>query len=176
LKQPINAVEWVTRDALTANGYNPNHVARPELKLLKLSIMADGWTQPIVARADGEIVDGFHRWTIAADPEISTLTGGLVPVVRLRSALDMADQIASTIRHNRARGQHTVLPMADIVTSLKDEHGLSDAQVKQKLGMDNEEVERLYDTSGMPTRGSDDAFHKGWTTGERGIYEVNQPE
>ena len=123
--QPIDAVEWVARDTLTSNGYNPNHVARPELKLLKLSIMADGWTQPIVAREDGQIVDGFHRWTISADPEISALTNGLVPVVRLRPALEMADQMASTIRHNRARGQHGVIPMADIVTSLKDDHGLS---------------------------------------------------
>tara|TARA_R100000306_G_C4364835_1_gene137095 strand:+ start:556 stop:1110 length:555 start_codon:yes stop_codon:yes gene_type:complete len=176
MTQPIDAVEWVTRDTLTANGYNPNHVARPELRLLKLSIMADGWTQPIVAREDGEIVDGFHRWTIAGDPDISVLTGGLVPVVRLRTSLSMPDQIASTIRHNRARGQHIIVPMADIVTSLKDEHGLSDAQVKQKLGMDSEEVERLYDTSGMPGRGSDDDFNKGWTTGERGVYQTDEWE
>lgn len=172
LKQPIDAVEWVARDTLTSNGYNPNHVARPELKLLKLSILADGWTQPIVARDDGEIVDGFHRWTISADPEISALTGGLVPVVRLRPTLEMADQMASTIRHNRARGQHGVIPMADIVTSLKDDHGLTDAQVKQKLGMDNEEVDRLYDTSGMPVRGSDEGFSKGWTTGDRDIIQI----
>ena len=172
--QPIDAVEWVPRDTLTSNGYNPNHVARPELKLLKISILADGWTQPIVAREDGEIVDGFHRWTISADPEIAKLTGGLVPVVRLRPALDMADQMASTIRHNRARGQHGVVPMADIVTSLKDDHGLSDDQVKEKLGMETEEVERLYDTSGMTVRGSEEEFNKGWVPGDREIYEMNQ--
>ena len=170
--QPIDAVEWVARDTLTSNGYNPNHVARPELKLLKLSIMADGWTQPIVAREDGQIVDGFHRWTISADPEISALTNGLVPVVRLRPALEMADQMASTIRHNRARGQHGVIPMADIVTSLKDDHGLSDTEVQQKLGMDTEEVERLYDNSGMPVRGSDEDFGEGGVTGERKIIQV----
>ena len=172
--QPIDAVEWVDRDTLKSNAYNPNHVARPELKLLKLSILADGWTQPIVAREDGQIVDGFHRWTISADPEISALTNGLVPVVRLRSTLEMADQMASTIRHNRARGQHGVIPMADIVTSLKDEHGLSDSEVQQKLGMDIEEVERLYDNSGMPIRASDEDFNKGWVTGERKIIEINE--
>ena len=176
LTQPINSVEWVERTTLTSNGYNPNHVARPELRLLKISIMADGWTQPIVAREDGEIVDGFHRWTISADPDISALTNGLVPVVRLRASLDMSDQIASTIRHNRARGQHGVVPMADIVTSLKDDHGLSDEQVKKKLGMDTEEVERLYDTRGMPVRGSDDDFNKGWTPGDREIFQTNEWE
>jgi len=161
-RQPLDTIEWVSRDSLTANSYNPNHVAKPELALLKLSLLADGWTQPIVARTDGEIVDGFHRWTLAADPSIAEMTGGLVPVVRLAESLSVSHQIASTIRHNRARGVHGVMPMTDIVRSLLDEHGLSSKDLQKILGMDVEEVERLADTTGMPERGSSADFNKGW--------------
>src|SRR5438045_1612914 len=98
--QPITSIEWVPRESLHANLYNPNKVAPIELHLLKVSILEDGWTQPIVARPDGEIVDGFHRWTISAESEISAMTNGLVPVVRLLPA-NREHQIMSTIRHNR---------------------------------------------------------------------------
>src|SRR5258708_4407167 len=80
ISQPIGHVHWVKRSLLRANDYNPNHVAPPELALLKVSIMEDGWTQPIVIRKDYEIVDGFHRWTVSGDPEVSALTDGMVPV------------------------------------------------------------------------------------------------
>ena len=159
--QPLDTIEWVTRDSLTANDYNPNHVARPELALLKLSLLADGWTQPIVARTDGEIVDGFHRWTLAADPDIAAMTDGLVPVVRLSGSLSASHQMASTIRHNRARGIHGIMPMSDIVRSLLDEHDLSPKDLQKILGMDAEEVDRLADTTGMTERGSQDDFNKG---------------
>ena len=160
--QPLDSIEWVTRDSLTANDYNPNHVARPELALLKLSLLADGWTQPIVARTDGEIVDGFHRWTLSADPDIAAMTDGLVPVVRLSESLSASHQMASTIRHNRARGIHGIMPMSDIVRSLLDEYDLSPKDLQKMLGMDSEEVERLADTTGMTERGSKDDFNKGW--------------
>lgn len=158
--QPVSKVVWVKRDSLRANDYNPNHVAVPELKLLKTSILADGWTQPIVARPDGEIVDGFHRWTIAADPEIAALTGGLVPVVYVEP--DPANQMASTVRHNRARGSHHVLRMASIVRAMIDQHGMTEAQVQEMMGMEAEEVLRLYDRGGMPDLLGDNEFGKGW--------------
>lgn len=160
--QPVSSVSWVKREALRANAYNPNHVAPVELALLKLSIVEDGWTQPIVARTDGEIVDGFHRWLVAEDSEVAGLTGGMVPVVYLSDAVGMDDQIAATIRHNRARGTHGVLRMADIVRDLKDKHAMSDEDVCRRLGMEPEELERLYDASGMTKRGSKDQFGTGW--------------
>jgi len=163
--QPISTVEWVPRDVLHANGYNPNKVAPPELALLKLSILEDGWTQPIVAREDGEIVDGFHRWTISGDPDIAKMTGGLVPVVRLAN-VDPAHQRMSTIRHNRARGTHHVLRMADIVADLMEEYGLDVAELMFRLGMEDEEVERLADRGAMVKRGRNDDFGKGWVPGE----------
>lgn len=160
--QPVSKVEWVDRYELHANSYNPNRVAPPELRLLKLSIIEDGWTQPIVARSDGEIVDGFHRWTVSADAEVAILTGGMVPVVYLPDDVPMAQQMMATIRHNRARGQHLVLPMADIVRELVDGHGLDFAEIERRLQMEDEEVDRLYDASGMPTRAGQPEFNKGW--------------
>ena len=102
-KQPINNMEWVHRDKLKANDYNPNKVAPVELELLKTSITLCGWTQPIVARQSGEIVDGFHRWTVSADEDIFAMTDGYVPVVYLSKEVDQAQQMVATIVHNRAR-------------------------------------------------------------------------
>ncbi|MBB5234458.1 IbrB-like domain-containing protein [Deinococcus budaensis] len=161
--QPLSRIEWVHRDDLHANGYNPNHVAKPEMDLLKTSLFEDGWTQPIVARPDGEIVDGFHRWTCSGDPRIYAMTDGYVPVVRLLPPAT-GDQMLSTIRHNRARGEHGVLPMADIVRRLIDEEGLTPEQVMVRCGMEKEEVTRLYDRGGMTVRGTQGRtqFSNGW--------------
>ena len=112
--QPISAVHWIDRRELKPNNYNPNRVAKPELNLLKISILEDGWTQPIVANTDNEIVDGFHRWTVSADQEISDMTNGKIPVVFTKPN-DDSHQKMSTIRHNRARGTHAVLDMAEIM-------------------------------------------------------------
>jgi len=159
--QPVSAVVWVERDQLRANGYNPNHVAPTELRLLKRSILATGWTQPIVARRDGEIVDGFHRWTIAADPKVAALTGGLMPVAYVDDLAEV-DQIAATIRHNRARGEHGIAPMAAIVRRLIETDGQPERWLIDELGMEDEEVMRLADRSGMPTRSGNEAFGNGW--------------
>lgn len=149
-------------DALYANSYNPNKVSKPEWNLLETSILEDGWTGVVVARPDGEIVDGFHRWTlIQKSKKVAALTGGLVPVARLEPA-SKSDQVASTVRHNRARGAHGVLPMAEIVRSLVDEEGLTFEQVMERFGMEHEEVDRLYDRGGMIERGSKEGFNDGW--------------
>lgn len=162
--QPVNTVRWVKRDTLQANDYNPNHVPPAEKKLLKISILEDGWTQPIVVGADGKtIIDGFHRWSISEDKEVYAMTEGFVPVVDLIPQ-DQAHQKMSTIRHNRARGSHYVLKMSDIVESLVNEEDLSFNEVSERLQMDREEVERLYDHGNMVKRGGLDGFNKGWTT------------
>lgn len=158
--QPCSVVEWVPRSALHANDYNPNRVAPPELALLALSILEDGWTQPIVARRDGEIVDGFHRYTVAERPEIAALTDGLVPVSFLRE-VDAAHQRMSTIRHNRARGSHYVVRMADLVIALSLD-GLDDEEIGRRLGMEAEEVGRFRERGNMLKRGSGDGFSPAW--------------
>lgn len=162
MAQPLDKLEWISRDRLQANGYNPNHVAKTELALLKQSILATGWTQPIVAREDGEIVDGFHRWTVSADPKIAALTNGLIPVVWIPSSIPEADQMAATIRHNRARGEHGIRPMAEIVQVLIDRHGWDVGRFMTELGMEAEEVQRLADRAGMTVKGSGTDFSNGW--------------
>lgn len=159
-EQPVNQIVWIEREKLHSNNYNPNHVFPKELELLKISILEDGWTQPIVIRETGEIVDGFHRWTVSAEKEIFEMTMGKVPVVILKS-LDSAHQIMSTIRHNQARGAHNVLRMADIVKKLIDKEKLSKEEIKERLQMENEEIERLYHNGDM-TRMAEKDFKKGW--------------
>lgn len=167
--QPINQMQWVERSKLKANDYNPNRVAPTELELLKTSIKLCGWTQPIVIRKSFEIVDGFHRWTVSSDPDIAELTDGFVPVVFLEDAVDEAQQIAATIIHNRARGNHGIIPMTDIVRKMKDKHNYTDEELINILGMEQEEVDRLYDYRPMTEKGSQEEFSKGWVpdTGKR---------
>ena len=150
-KQPVSHVRWVPRGSLKANLYNPNSVAPPEMELLRLSIVEDGWTQPIVVLPDMTIVDGFHRWTVSNDPAIRAMTGGEVPVVTIDA--DPVHRMASTIRHNRARGTHAVLRMAEIVRNMV-ESGLKADEICRRLGMEDEELVRLLDRSGMTVRGS----------------------
>lgn len=161
-RQPVSTVRWVQRAKLRANAYNPNSVAPPELDLLRTSILEDGWTQPVVALPDMTIVDGFHRWAVSADPAVRVLTGGLVPVVVIDA--DPTHRMMSTIRHNRARGTHAVLRMAEIVRSMV-EAGLEHGDICHRLGMESEELERLLDRSGMTVRGTGGArnFGKAWT-------------
>jgi ParB-like chromosome segregation protein Spo0J len=163
-KQPLENLKWVDPTTLTANDYNPNHVAPPEMELLKISILENGWTQPIVISPDGTIVDGFHRWTLGLkDKEVQKLTDGLVPVVTLTN-LDQALSRLATIRHNRARGNHYVVKMADIIHELKALN-LSDEEISQRLGMELEEVERLFDRGRSTKRNALKEFNKGWVPG-----------
>ena len=160
--QPVNTVQWVERSELKANDYNPNHVAPVELELLKTSIKLSGWTQPIVIRKNKTIVDGFHRWTVSADPEILELTDGKVPVVVVAEKMNKAEQICATIIHNRARGNHVIVPMTDIVRKLREKHNYEDEKIQKLLGMEQEEIDRLYDYRPMTEKGSQEEFSKGW--------------
>lgn len=144
MNHPIDKVQWVPRETLQANNWNPNRVAPPELDLLKRSIMEDGWTTAIVVQDLGddgyEIIDGFHRWTLSADPDVHELTGGMIPIVVV--TMDDAHARISTIRHNRARGQHALTSMADLVVEL-EELGQTEDDLMERLGMEREEVVRL---------------------------------
>lgn len=146
--QPIDRIQWIHRDNLKPNDYNPNKVAPPELKLLKISIQEDGWTQPIVINPDYTIVDGFHRWTVSGHVEIYKLTEGYVPVVILKET-DESQKKMATIRHNRARGTHGVLEMSNIVTDMVN-NGVKGEEIMQRLMMEKEEVVRLLFRAGIP--------------------------
>lgn len=160
-QQPISAVKWKHRDELKPNDYNPNKVAPPEMELLITSIIEDGWTQPIVILPDNTIVDGFHRYTVSADKRMINLFGGMVPTVTVD--IDPVHRQMSTIRHNRARGTHGILPMANIVQGIVSD-GVSKEEIQARLGMEDEEVDRLCDRAGMPTQAGrkQEGFGNSW--------------
>jgi len=143
-----------------ANDYNPNSVAPPEMELLRLSIEADGFTQPIVVwegETGYEVIDGFHRHIVGKAIGLTHL-----PVVVVNAnRVDRGDRIASTIRHNRARGRHQVGRMSEIVQELA-RRNWSDAKIGKNLGMEPDEVLRLKQISGLAEMFSGEDFSKAW--------------
>ena len=139
---PLGSLQWVDRDMLTANSYNPNKVSEENLQLLTQSILTNGWTLPIVVRPDYTIIDGFHRWTVAGREPLKTMLGGKVPVVIVDHQGDESADVYGTITHNRARGTHLLEPMKAIVKKLMDE-GKTVKEIGKQLGMKPEEVFRL---------------------------------
>lgn len=139
---PLASLQWVSRETLHANDYNPNKVSEDNLKLLTQSILTNGWTLPIVARPDYTIIDGFHRWTVAGREPLKSMLGGKVPVVIVDHHGDESADVYGTITHNRARGTHLLEPMKAIVKRLMDE-GKTVKEIGKQLGMKPEEVFRL---------------------------------
>ena len=142
---PLSSLQWVDRNKLHANDYNPNKVSEENLQLLIQSIQTNGWTLPIVVRPDYTIIDGFHRWTVAGREPLKTLLGNKVPVV-IVAHTDEAEDMYGTITHNRARGTHLLEPMKTIVKKLIND-GKSTKEICKQLGMRPEEVFRLSDFS-----------------------------
>lgn len=165
--EPVDYVQWVKTDGVHANDYNPNSVAPPEMELLEHSIDHDGYTQPVVGWKDSEdsyeVVDGFHRTTVAKQSEsVKTRLQGYVPIVAIQSKnLERNDRVASTIRHNRARGKHNVESMSDIVIELK-KRNWSDTRIAKELGMDQDEVLRLCQITGLSEVFADEQFSQSW--------------
>lgn len=142
LFSPLASLQWVDRDRLRANDYNPNKVSEDNLRLLVQSILTNGWTLPIVVRPDLTIIDGFHRWTVAGREPLRTMLGGKVPVVIVDHQGDESADVYGTITHNRARGTHLLEPMKAIVKKLMDE-GKTVKEIGKQLGMKPEEIFRL---------------------------------
>lgn len=164
--EPVDCVLWVKNDSVFANDYNPNSVAPPEMELLRLSIGSDGYTQPIVTMIAGEsreVIDGFHRNRVGKEcEEIQSRVKGYLPVVTINNdRTDKADRIAATVRHNRARGKHSVTGMSDIIIELK-RRNWSDEKIGKHLGMDADEVLRLYQISGLTEMFKDSEFSEAW--------------
>jgi ParB-like chromosome segregation protein Spo0J len=164
--EPVDVVRWVPADDVVANDYNPNTVAPPEMELLRLSVMADGYTQPIVATKEAGIhvvVDGFHRNRVGKEcDDVRARVLGYLPIVQIKETrTDEADRMASTIRHNRARGKHRVEGMSDIVLALK-RRNWSDAKIGKELGMDPDEVLRLAQITGLAEAFKDREFSLAW--------------
>ena len=168
--EPVDCVLWVKADAVQANDYNPNMVAPPEMRLLQRSIMADGYTQPIVVWQDGdalEIVDGFHRSRVGKEIKaVAKRTKGRLPVSVINvKRTEKADRIAATIRHNRARGTHQVDAMSEIVADLA-KRNWSDQRIAKELGMEADEVLRLKQITGLAELFADREFSEAWEAGD----------
>lgn len=160
MKSPVYNVKSIPIDKIQANAYNPNAVAPPEMKLLYKSILEDGYTMPIVCykleNGMYEIVDGFHRYTIMKKhKDIYNRENGCLPVVTIDRPL--SNRMASTIRHNRARGSHSIELMTNIVAELV-ESGMSDAWIMRNIGMDADELLRLKQVSGLAALFKDREF------------------
>lgn len=155
--QPLSTLQWIDRNLLKANDYNPNKVSEDNLRLLVQSILTNGWTLPIVCRPDYTIIDGFHRWTVSGREPLLSMLGGKVPVVIVDHHGSREADIYGTITHNRARGIHLLEPMKNIVKELLAE-GKTIQEIGKQLGMKPEEVFRLSgftreDFLAMMTRG-----------------------
>lgn len=167
LKHPIDLVRWIPIEKVSPNDYNPNSVAHKEMGLLYTSISHDGYTQPCVTIYDPErglyvIVDGFHRYyTMKTNPDIHATTGGLLPCVVIDK--DINDRMASTVRHNRARGRHSVQGMSAMVFKMLD-NGWTDAAICNELGMEAEELVRLKHVTGFSKLFKDVAYKRAWVT------------
>ena len=164
--EPVDFVRWVKNDTIRANDYNPNSVAPPEMKLLEHSINMDGYTQPIVSfpREDhNEVVDGFHRHRVGKESKIvNERVRGYLPIVAIKGErTGRSDRMASTVRHNRARGKHSVNSMSDMVIELK-KRNWSDKKVGKELGMDEDEVLRLCQISGLSEVFAGEEFSDSW--------------
>lgn len=165
--EPVDFVKWVKNPLVHANDYNPNSVAPPEMALLHRSIQADGYTQPIVSTPDPdgkyEVIDGFHRHRVGKEcDDIQSRVHGYLPLVQIRiSQTDRNDRMAATIRHNRARGEHRVESMAEIVIELKRRFW-SDEKIANELGMDSDEILRLTQVTGLAGLFSDREFSEAW--------------
>lgn len=164
--EPVDCVQWVPADDVYANDYNPNAVAPPEMDLLAHSIMSDGYTQPIVTYETDEgreVVDGFHRNRVGKENDsVRARIHGYLPVVGIKAEQQgRQDRIAATIRHNRARGKHKIEAMSEIVIELR-RRNWSPAKVGRELGMDQDEVLRLCQISGLSEMFADSEFSEAW--------------
>lgn len=164
--EPVDCVIWIPSDSVTANEYNPNKVAPPEMELLEVSIVNDGYTQPIVtwAKDDAhEVVDGFHRSRVGKESKlVAQRVQGYLPVVEIRKEQQgKNDRIASTIRHNRARGKHQVDAMSEIVLELKNRNW-TNKRIAKELGMDEDEILRLCQITGLEHLFTDQDFSRAW--------------
>jgi hypothetical protein len=175
--EPVDFVKWVLAENVVANDYNPNKVAPPEMELLEISIMNDGYTQPVVTFPNNgkiEVVDGFHRTRVSKESKIvRERVKGYTPTVIIRKEQsDKNDRIASTIRHNRARGKHQVDAMSEIILELKNRNWKNE-RIARELGMDEEEILRLCQITGLQDIFKDDDFSKSWESSDSiAEYEV----
>jgi ParB-like chromosome segregation protein Spo0J len=164
--EPVDCVIWVKNDIVKANDYNPNSVAPPEMELLRQSIMEDGYTQPIVSYKEENqitVIDGFHRNRVGKEvQEVKNRVFGRLPVVNINQwKSERGDRMASTIRHNRARGSHNIELMSTIVSELV-EMGKGDAWICKHVGMSIDELLRMKQITGLASLFQNNEYSMAW--------------
>ena len=160
---PINNIEWIDIERLKANDYNPNVVLRKEMNLLKLSIIRNGWIQPILINKDYEIIDGYHRVSaVRMDRQLKEFTDGKVPCAVLD--LDTPSRMLLTIRINRAKGTHVAFKMHDVVKSLVEDYNVSIDRICKEIGATQNEVKLLLQENIFTQKGIDEksSYSKAW--------------
>ncbi|EEI49501.1 TPA: ParB-like nuclease domain-containing protein [Proteus mirabilis] len=170
--EPTDCVLWIKQQQVIANDYNPNVMSPTEKRLLETSLVKDGYTQPVVVLpiqqsknkpTQWQVVDGYHRYLLSKKNSLNKRINGYLPITILDvESHTMADQMAATIRHNRARGQHQVAAMSDIVRDLS-RLGWNDQKIGNELGMSQDEVLRLKQISGLAELFSEHDFSEAWT-------------
>ncbi|HCT3784713.1 TPA: ParB-like nuclease domain-containing protein [Proteus mirabilis] len=170
--EPTDCVLWIKQQQVIANDYNPNVMSPTEKRLLETSLVKDGYTQPVVVLpiqqsknkpSQWQVVDGYHRYLLSKKNSLNRRINGYLPITILDvESHTMADQMAATIRHNRARGQHQVAAMSDIVRDLS-RLGWNDQKIGDELGMSQDEVLRLKQISGLAELFSEHDFSEAWT-------------
>ena len=170
--EPTDCVLWIKQQQVIANDYNPNVMSPKEKRLLETSLVKDGYTQPVVVLpiqqsknkpSQWQVVDGYHRYLLSKKNSLNKRINGYLPITILDvESHTMADQMAATIRHNRARGQHQVAAMSDIVRDLS-RLGWNDQKIGNELGMSQDEVLRLKQISGLAELFSEHDFSEAWT-------------
>jgi len=173
---PVYDVKRISLDKIKANDYNPNKVAPPEMELLEVSIWEDGYTQPIVTVYDPDddmyiVVDGFHRFRVGKESKrVREREGATLPVVVINK--HMGDRMASTIRHNRARGTHNIELMSTIVSELV-EMGKGDAWICKHIGMSQDELLRMKQITGLASLFNNKDFTEAW---EADVHDLEEEE
>ncbi|HGN0327917.1 TPA: IbrB-like domain-containing protein [Proteus mirabilis] len=170
--EPTDCVLWIKQQQVIANDYNPNVMSPTEKRLLETSLVKDGYTQPVVVLpiqqsknkpSQWQVVDGYHRYLLSKKNSLNKRINGYLPITILDvESHTMADQMAATIRHNRARGQHQVAAMSYIVRDLS-RLGWNDQKIGDELGMSQDEVLRLKQISGLAELFSEHDFSEAWT-------------
>ncbi|MDC9753814.1 IbrB-like domain-containing protein [Proteus mirabilis] len=170
--EPTDCVLWIKQQQVIANDYNPNVMSPTEKRLLETSLVKDGYTQPVVVLpiqqsknkpSQWQVVDGYHRYLLSKKNSLNKRINGYLPITILDvESHTMADQMAATIRHNRARGQHQVAAMSDIVRDLS-RLGWNDQKIGDELGMSQDEVLRLKQISGLAELFSEHDLSEAWT-------------
>lgn len=175
IRQPIDYVIWVPIEKVEPNGYNPNSVATVEMGLLYKSIKKDGYTQPVVTIYDEKrdkyvIVDGFHRYYVCkTKKDIFDRNMGMLPIVIIDK--NISERMAATVRHNRARGEHSIDGMSNLVFKMLED-GMSDADVCNELGMEPEEILKLKHLTGFSKLFKDTEYKKAWETKNQIIERI----